>query len=147
MNQLKPSRIGRPFNGDVDDQSGKEADVPEKRSVFRLLKKFYGKDRYKHYKKNTILKTIEKDMQILDPSIQEDVNNMLTNFEICKSRSDKSKEGVNYVDIVGDPCYKYAREVKLRFFKNFACSFLFLKALPYLTEEFKKRSNYDEIFF
>jgi hypothetical protein len=36
----------------------------------------------------------------------------------------------NYFPIVGDPCYRYCREVKEVFFRNWAASYLFLKALP-----------------
>lgn len=42
---------GRPFktgaNGEkVDDEASNEVDVKEKRSIFRLLKKFYSKSTY-----------------------------------------------------------------------------------------------------
>ena len=36
----------------------------------------------------------------------------------------------NYYPLVGDPCYRYCREVKEVFFRNYAASYLFLKVLP-----------------
>lgn len=48
-------KIGRPFKGNVQDDSSIEPNVPEKRSVFRRVKK--------HYSKGSLLKlkSIEKD--------------------------------------------------------------------------------------
>ena len=49
--------------------------------------------------------------------------------------------------MVGDPCYRYCREVKEVFFKNFAASYLFLKALPYCQKQLvDKYQNKREIF-
>lgn len=45
-NSKRRSRIGRPFKGNVEQQYGNEGDVPEKRSIFRALKKYYGKGKY-----------------------------------------------------------------------------------------------------
>lgn len=39
-------KIGRPFKGQVQDGNSNEPDVPEKRSVFRRVKKFYSKSPY-----------------------------------------------------------------------------------------------------
>ena len=39
--------MGRPFIGNVRQKDGYEDMVLEKRSIFRTLKKFYGKETYK----------------------------------------------------------------------------------------------------
>lgn len=46
-------RIGRPFKGDVDNPAGNEGDVPEKRAIFRCLKKYLSQKR--HEKKLSVL--------------------------------------------------------------------------------------------
>ena len=38
--------MGRPFRGSVTDTSGKEQNVVIKRSIFRLIKKIFGRDDY-----------------------------------------------------------------------------------------------------
>lgn len=40
----KEIKIGRPFKGDTELSAGKENNVKEKRSIFRILKKFYQKN-------------------------------------------------------------------------------------------------------
>jgi len=47
------------------------------------------------------------------------------------------------VPIVGDPCYRYCRIVKENFFKNYACCFLYVKAVPYLRDNMKKEMKKD----
>ena len=36
---------------------------------------------------------------------------------------------------VRNPCYTYSRMAKEKFFNNFACSYLFLKAAPFIKED------------
>ena len=36
--------MGRPFNGQVSDKSGKEDNVVLKRSIFRIVRKVYSRD-------------------------------------------------------------------------------------------------------
>ena len=63
---------------------------------------------------------------------------MINNFKKCKSKDHTEEEhglnDENYIPLVGDPCYRYSRQVKERFFNNQACSYLFLKAVPYLKD-------------
>lgn len=49
-------------------------------------------------------------------------------WDHIKDKDDKFRED-NYFTLVGDPCYRYCREVKEVFFSNFAASYLFLKAI------------------
>lgn len=69
---------------------------------------------------------------------------MIENFKICKTRDHLIEKGEpltaeNYVEIVGDPCYRYCRAAKETFLLNFECAFLFVKARPYLSEYAKKK--------
>ena len=59
-------KIGRPFKGIVNDQDGTENHVPQKRSVFRTLKKFYGKGKYLKYKKGSVNRMINEDISKMD---------------------------------------------------------------------------------
>ena len=38
--------MGRPFNGQVSDKSGKEDNVVIKRSIFRIVRKVFSKEEY-----------------------------------------------------------------------------------------------------
>lgn len=38
--------MGRPFSGGVSDNSGKEDNVVVRRSIFRSLRKLFGRDNY-----------------------------------------------------------------------------------------------------
>ena len=72
------------------------------------------------------------------------IKSMINNFKICKTRDHLLSKGEqlnsdNYVEIVGDPCYRYCREVKENFLKNPACAFLFVRARPYLLDFIKKQ--------
>jgi hypothetical protein len=40
--------------------------------------------------------------------------------------------GTNYFPLVGDPCYRFNREVKERFFNNVYCAFLFYTSTSHL---------------
>lgn len=52
------NKTGRPFKGNVKSKEGDEKHVPQKRSLFRKLKKFYGKGVYLKYKKGSVEKKI-----------------------------------------------------------------------------------------
>ena len=43
-------------------------------------------------------------------------------------------EGVNYFSLVGDPCYRFSRIVKERFFNDVSCAYLFKMSTPRLKE-------------
>lgn len=56
------------------------------------------------------------------------------------------KEGQNYFSLVGDPCYRFSREVKENFFKNLPCAILFKIAVPHLHGFFAgKKATYKNI--
>ena len=50
------------------------------------------------------------------------------------SQKRKSCEQNNDVFLIFDPCYRYSRLAKERFFRNVYCSFLFVIASRYLKE-------------
>lgn len=57
----------------------------------------------------------------MDYDQKDDVMKMIKNFEQCKTIDHLMKEnkvdiGSNYIPIIGDPCYRYRREVKEAFF-------------------------------
>lgn len=52
--------MGRPFKGNVNHKDGIEGYVPLKRSIFRLLKKFYEKNIYRTYNSGEVIKHINK---------------------------------------------------------------------------------------
>lgn len=131
------ARIGRPFKGDVEQQYGNEGDVPEKRSIFRALKKFY-KGKFKTFKKGQFDKQLQEDFEskLLLPEEHSSILQMISDFKKCKSRdyTKQSKKAMDeeYIALIGDPCYRYSRSKKERFFKDKTCSYLFMGALPYL---------------
>jgi hypothetical protein len=44
----------------------------------------------------------------------------------------------NYNPTIGNVCYRYSRLSKEKFFKNSYCSYIFLKAVPYLEQLFQE---------
>jgi hypothetical protein len=44
----------------------------------------------------------------------------------------KMKANSNYYPLVGDPCYRYRKEVKERFFNDISCSILYLLSIQHL---------------
>ena len=70
-------------------------------------------------------------------------------WDHIKDKDDKFRED-NYFALVGDPCYRYCREVKEVFFSNFAASYLFLKAISQcedqLVEKYEtKRQTFKQV--
>ena len=47
--------MGRPFKGKVSNLFGNESNVPLRRSIFRLIKKFYSKGLYRSYKDGELI--------------------------------------------------------------------------------------------
>lgn len=65
---LDAPKIGRPFVGEVSETTGFEGDVRVKRSVFRCMKKFWGKKKYLSYKKGAFFRKLETDLKLLTSS-------------------------------------------------------------------------------
>jgi len=59
---------------------------------------------------------------------------VLLNKKEDKKSKKKNNKNSSYYPEVGDPCYKYRREVKEKFFGNVHTSFLFLLAIPFCNQ-------------
>ena len=87
MSELDPSqmkqkkRIGRPYKGEVEDGT-LEPFVPERRSIFRGLKKYYGKS---HFKVKAGKDSSEAINQICDGLPEADKNTIVYYINQCKS--------------------------------------------------------------
>lgn len=69
--------MGRPYKGNVEDKSGLEANVPERRSILRAFKKFYGKKEYQFYDNGRFLDHIESNLN------DEEISQLRYYISIC----------------------------------------------------------------
>lgn len=67
---------------------------------------------------------------------------MIEYFRTCPSYDHvkNTERIVNYIELVGDPCYRYNRKAKENFFKNPALAYLFFKAYYILTEDYRSKA-------
>ena len=133
----------------------------EKRSIFRALKKMVGsvqKGGPKIKRNFSLQRNLYHDDVIDQPSLKQ----YIKESKECLSFDHYLKKGRNegfsddflksnivnfknstqrYIDIIGDPCYRYKRVVKERFFKCALYRRVFLHSYFFLKSDFQKKGK------
>lgn len=120
MKTEEHKKFGRPFTGVVIFKNGEEKHACYRKSVLRSLGKIL-----KNPKKfRDVENDIKQDLKRMKAEDKKVVIAMMDMIKKIKCQKVESTE------IVWNALYAWNRQVKETFFSNFACSYLFIKALP-----------------
>lgn len=152
----------------------KESNVPSRRAIFRSFKKFYGKFLYKNYESRIKDNLGEEDIAQLENlfsscrysqsaeyfrlkmkpvenesiSMEEALQRLDQKGKNCNNNTGKfyDKNNTSYCSEIADPCYRYNKCVKERFFKNVYLSYMFaffawLGGKTYIQKQAKKQQK------